>query len=75
MADNKRYGTGAGPYVPIAPDKVTMKLIVTGINVADGPKDLQDTEATDMNNVRIEKSGVGPDFALRRLPLVDTVVE
>ena len=71
MADNKRFGTGAGPYTKIEPTKVPIKLFSTGINVADGPKDLQDTEATEMEDVRIEKSGVGPDFGFRRLPRVD----
>lgn len=73
--DNVRFGSSPGPYRPIEPlDPVTIKLFSTGINVQDGPKDLQDTEATEMNNVRIEKSGIGPDYGIRKLPLDTPVV-
>lgn len=65
--DNERFGYSPGPYKAIEPIPVKLKLFSTGLNLIDGPMDLQDTEAVDMNNVRIVKGGIAPDFGLSKL--------
>jgi hypothetical protein len=63
--DNERFGISPGSYRVIEPVKVPpIKLFSTGINVMDGPKDIGETEAVDMADVRTDKGGVGPEREL-----------
>lgn len=69
--DNESYGQGAGPYKPITGIRIPIKLFHTGLNVEDSPTDIDDSEAVDMNNVRILRGGIAPEFALHRFPFDD----
>lgn len=69
--DNEKWGSSPGPYKGIQGFEIPIKLIHTGLNTEDGPRDIAPGEAVDMSNLRITRGGIAPEYALTRFPVND----
>jgi hypothetical protein len=71
--ENEEFGVSAGPYRLIKSEPRSIKLLHTGLNFEDSPRDIDDTEGVDMLNMRIVRGGIAADFTLEPLPSNDAV--
>ena len=57
-----RFGTGLGPWRPLAKQPILINLRNGGLNLDASGSQLEEGEATNATNVRFFGGGVGTDF-------------